>query len=100
MSNNEFTCARAECGTVAKRSTHNQKYCSHECCRVETNRKIMEKYHKKVSIRKGLKRTCASCQTTSLSRYNDGDFCSACVKKDRQTSDASLNGVLNSLVLL
>lgn len=75
-------CARAECGKEFSKTTHNQKYCSNECCRIETNRKIMEKYHERAAIKRGKKRACRSCGT-ALSRYNDSDSCGACETRKR-----------------
>ena len=76
-------CARAECGKEFHKTTHNQKYCTNECCRIETNRKIMEKYHERAAIRKGKKRSCNDCGT-SLSRYNEGKICGACETRKRE----------------
>lgn len=78
----EFTCARSECGNKSVKVTHNQKYCSNECCRIETNRKIMEKYHERAAIRRGKKRSCKACGS-SLSRYNEGKICGSCETKKR-----------------
>lgn len=59
--------------------THNQKYCSDECCRIATNKKIMEKYYEKKAIRSGQKRYCKKCKS-SLSRYNSSSICAMCEK--------------------
>lgn len=75
-------CARAECGKVFIKVTHNQKYCTNECCRVETNRKIMEKYHERAAIRRGKKRVCRTCETP-LSRYNENKICGSCETRKR-----------------
>lgn len=80
---NKFVCARVECSEVSYKVTHNQKYCSNECCRIETNRKIMEKYHERAAIRRGKKRECHMCGT-SLSRYNDGKICGGCETRKRK----------------
>jgi hypothetical protein len=34
-----------ECKNDFEFKTHNQKYCSQQCCRVATNKRIMEKYY-------------------------------------------------------
>lgn len=70
-------CAREECGKEFTKVTHNQKYCTNECCRIETNRKIMEQYHERAAIKNGKPRACAGCGT-SLSRYNSNNVCGAC----------------------
>jgi hypothetical protein len=77
MIGQEFICARQECGAVGIKTTHNQKYCTNECCRIETNRKIKEQYHERAAIKRGKKRACKSCGTP-LSRYNESPVCSAC----------------------
>ena len=38
-------CANKECAINFDAKTHNQKYCSDECCRIATNKRIMEKYY-------------------------------------------------------
>lgn len=84
MINEEFTCARAECGNVGLKATHNQKYCSNECCRIETNRKIMKKYHERAAIKRGKTRLCVKCDT-KLSRYNTSNICGACETTKRKS---------------
>lgn len=78
----EIHCAREECKKPFRKVTHNQKYCSSECCKVETNRKVMENYHRRVAIKKGAKRPCLGCGTI-LSRYNEGDICGSCESAKR-----------------
>jgi hypothetical protein len=81
-------CANKECAKEFDAKTHNQKYCCDECCRVATNKKIMEKYYEKKAIRSGAKRECRSCRSR-LSRYNQSSVCSKCEKnsaiKNRST---------------
>ena len=45
-------CAREECGIEFEQKTHNQKYCSDECCRIATNKRIMDKYYKKKQLKR------------------------------------------------
>jgi len=75
-------CANKEClnGKEFTPKTHNQKYCSDECCRIATNRRIMEKYYEKKAIRRGAKRLCKKCDSR-LSRYNESNICASCQKK-------------------
>lgn len=73
-------CANKECSKDFEPKTHNQKYCTDECCRVATNRRIMEKYYEKKAIRNGAARECKKCGS-QLSRYNDTQFCSGCQKR-------------------
>jgi len=81
-------CANKECAKEFDAKTHNQKYCCDECCRVATNKKIMEKYYEKKAIRSGAKRECKVCKSR-LSRYNQSNVCSKCEKnsaiKNRST---------------
>lgn len=87
----EQKCARGECNLPFVKVTHNQKYCTNECCRIETNRKIMEKYHERAAIKRGKKRSCSDCGT-SLSRYNEGKVCGACEtrRRDEHVGEAAL----------
>jgi len=72
-------CFNSECAKDFTPKTHNQKYCSDECCRIATNRRIMEKYYEKKAIKNGAPRICKTCKT-KLSRYNQNDICSTCEK--------------------
>ena len=72
-------CANKTCLKEFEPKTHNQKYCTDECCRVATNRRIMEKYYEKKAIRNGAARPCSRC-STQLSRYNSSELCSTCEK--------------------
>lgn len=73
-------CANKECGKKFKPKTHNQKYCCDECCRVATNKRIMEKYYEKKAIRNGALRPCKVCGGM-LSRYNMDATCLTCENK-------------------
>lgn len=88
-------CANDGCDNIFSAKTHNQKYCSDECCRLATNRRIMEKYYEKQAQRQGKTRHCKTCKKTKLSRYNDTQICSPCKKK--RTSEAN-ESVLNMLL--
>lgn len=70
----------AECGQEFEFKTHNQKYCSGECCRVATNKRIMQKYYEKKERLSGKERICSTCNSI-LSRYNDADTCVICDMK-------------------
>lgn len=72
-------CANKDCSKEFDAKTHNQKYCCDECCRIATNKKIMEKYYEKKAIRSGAKRECRKCGLR-LSRYNQLSVCSRCEK--------------------
>jgi len=89
-------CANKECSKEFEAKTHNQKYCSDECCRIATNRRIMEKYYEKKAIRNGIYRQCTKC-STKLSRYNQSSVCSTCEKKDTITNKSKLLGMINEI---
>lgn len=91
----ERICAYTECGADFTAKTHNQRYCSDECCRLATNKRIMEKYYQRKERRKGGRRVCVSTDcSTILNRYNDSEICSLCLaKKDTQTKDFISNMV-------
>lgn len=73
------TCAYAECGQEFEAKTHNQRYCSDDCCRKATNARLMEQYYEKKARLKGHIRVCATpdCGTV-LSRYNNSKTCLKC----------------------
>ena len=83
-------CARPECQVEFTPKTHNQKYCGAECCSIETNRRIMERYYTRRDQRMGKVRWCGSCTTTQLSRYNDSNICGACQRREQEDSRASV----------
>ena len=70
-------CEYEECNNQFEPKTHNQKYCSDECCRTATNLKIKEKYYEKKARLSGKKRFCKKCNA-ELSMYNESYFCSKC----------------------
>lgn len=74
------TCA--ECQNDFEFKTHNQKYCSNECCRIATNKRIMEKYYQKRARLRGETRLC-DCDAP-LSRYNPDDTCEMCQNLKRK----------------
>lgn len=71
-------CERPECARVYQPKTHNQKYCNPDCCKVATNRRVMEKYYEKQAKRRGKERRCLECNRTKLSRYNETTICGPC----------------------
>lgn len=80
----EYVCAYSECNNKFVKSTHNQKYCSDECCRTATNLKIKERYYENKARLGGKKRVCkAQGCTTQLSRYNEEPICTKCASKDK-----------------
>lgn len=89
-------CSNKECAKDFDAKTHNQKYCSDECCRVATNRRIMEKYYEKKAIRNGAYRGCSKCKT-KLSRYNQSNMCAACEKKTDTNNKNKLIGMIDDI---
>jgi len=72
-------CAYDQCDNEFTPKTHNQKYCSDECCRIATNQKLKEQYYDKKARLAGKKRICKTKNCgTSLSRYNEDMICSKC----------------------
>jgi hypothetical protein len=74
-------CGNKDCAIEFEPKTHNQKYHNDECCRIATNKKIMEKYYEKKAIRSGAIRECRYCKAR-LSRYNQSTVCSKCEKNN------------------
>ena len=89
-------CSNKECAKEFEPKTHNQKYCTDECCRVATNRRIMEKYYEKKAIRNGAKRGCKNCKS-QLSRYNESDICAACSKKVDISKRSRIIGMIDEI---
>lgn len=89
-------CGNKDCAKEFNAKTHNQKYCSDECCRVATNKRIMEKYYEKKAIRNGAFRGCKKCKV-KLSRYNQTDLCTVCEKKINLTNKESLLGMIDEI---
>ena len=89
-------CSNKECKLKFDAKTHNQKYCSDECCRIATNKRIMEKYYEKKAIKNGASRVCSTCKL-QLSRYNSGDICSSCEKRMQVDSKNMMMDILNEI---
>ena len=88
-------CSNKECAKEFEAKTHNQKYCSDNCCRVATNMRIMEKYYEKKAIRNGAKRVC-KCGS-KLSRYNQSNVCAICEKNKGLKNKEKLLGLVNDI---
>jgi hypothetical protein len=89
-------CSNSECAKDFEAKTHNQKYCSDECCRVATNKRIMEKYYEKKAIKNGALRKCKKC-SIKLSRYNQNNICSSCEKNINLKNKNNLLGMLDEI---
>jgi len=89
-------CSNESCKKDFTPKTHNQKYCSDECCRVATNKRIMEKYYEKKAIRNGAYRPCKKCNV-QLSRYNKSNLCSSCEKNSSLKNRDKMLGMINDV---
>lgn len=89
-------CAYKECTNEFEPKTHNQKYCSDDCCRTATNLKIKQKYYDKKERLSGKKRICKNkgCKTR-LTRYNPDDTCAVCEAKEKKKIQEQLLGMIN-----
>jgi hypothetical protein len=84
-------CAYEECEKDFEPKTHNQKYCSDECCRIATNEKLKDQYYEKKARLAGKQRICknSGCNVV-LSRYNDGKVCDKCIGKKKEAERKAL----------
>jgi hypothetical protein len=89
-------CSNKECRIEFDAKTHNQKYCSDECCRIATNKRIMEKYYEKKAIKNGALRICSSCKA-KLSRYNQSDLCASCERSTQVKSKNMIMEIINEI---
>ena len=89
----------AECQQDFEFKTHNQKYCSNQCCRIATNKRIMQKYYEKRERLSGKERLC-KCGAP-LSKYTPGDTCSLCELRDNKekinTAKESIENIITGL---
>lgn len=74
----EKVCANDNCSNVFVPKTYNGVYCSSECRKIFTNKKLLDKYHTNKN-NKFKKKVCANngC-TTILSSYNKEKICEQC----------------------
>lgn len=86
-----------QCGNQFAFKTHNQKYCSKECCRLATNKKIMAKYYSKKERLAGAVRLCDDCGS-QLSRYNSDAICSFCQEKRRKNKANIVMGDIENVI--
>lgn len=91
-------CSNKECLSEFSPKTHNQIYCSDECCKVVTNKKIMDRYYAKKARRNGTDRRCSECGKDLLSRYSDNEICSLCVEKQHKSQLNQLNNRLANVI--
>ncbi len=84
------------CGDPFESNKKNQKYCTPSCCRLATNKKIMEKYYENKKRLGGEKRYCYCGQL--LSRYNENVICYQCEKSEKDNSRENILEVIANVV--
>lgn len=91
-------CAYEECNNEFNPKTHNQKYCSDECCRTATNQKLKEAYYEKKARLAGKERICktSGCNVV-LSRYNEGRICDKCQGAEKEKERKALVEMVRSV---
>jgi hypothetical protein len=84
-------CAREGCGQEFSPTTHNNIFCSDECCKIATLEKARRLSQDKRDRLSGKKRTCSSKDCNGiLSRYNETNVCELCKIKEASKQRASL----------
>jgi hypothetical protein len=74
----EVVCKNEECNKSFITKKYNAVFCSKECRRLVTNKKLLDKYYENKS-NKFKKRICKTKNcTTILSSYNKEDICEPC----------------------
>lgn len=86
----------ANCTSPFESNKKNQKYCTPACCRLATNKKIMEKYYENKKRLSGYKRYCDCGQL--LSRYNENSQCYECIQKESVDNRDNILEVINSVI--
>lgn len=86
----------ANCGKKFESNKKNQKYCTPSCCRIATNKKIMDRYYEKKARLSGQKRYCSCGQL--LSRYNDSELCFVCIEKEKESNNSKISEVIGNVV--
>ena len=89
-------CSNKGCDNEFTAKTHNQKYCSDECCKTATNIKIKEKYYYKKARLSGQKFVCKSrgCKQV-LNRFTTEEICEVCKSKEKEQERQNLLDMLN-----
>jgi len=86
----------AHCDLEFSSTKKNQKYCTPACCRLATNKKIMEKYYKNKKRLSGEKRYCECGQL--LSRYNEELICFYCSSKKKEEKRDKIIEVIYNVI--
>jgi hypothetical protein len=91
-------CAYAECDNKFEPKTHNQKYCSDECCKIATNLKIKEKYYYKKARSAGVKFRCSTKNCNQiLSKFTTDLICENCKAKQKAKDRKEILDILNGI---
>lgn len=91
-------CAYSECKKEFTPKTHNQKYCSDECCRIATNEKLKQQYYEKKARLAGALRICKNTGcNTKLSPYNADKVCTKCVAQEKSRERKALLEMLRDV---
>lgn len=89
-------CSNESCNNEFTAKTHNQKYCSDECCKIATNIKIKEKYIYKKARLSGQKFICKNIGCNQvLNRFTNNNICEVCKAKERNQERKKLLDMLN-----
>lgn len=93
-------CAYEECGKEFDPKTHNQKYCSDECCRIATNQKLKDAYYEKKARLSGVVFRCKNrgC-SNELSRYSSEKICATCQSKEKSKEKNAIIDMLKNVGL-
>lgn len=86
-----------ECQKDFEFKTHNQKYCSNQCCRVSTNKRIMQKYYEKRERLAGKERLCRDC-LAPLSRHNPLEVCAMCESAEVKNNTGKVIGDIRNVI--
>ena len=92
-------CSYKECKKDFEPKTHNQKYCSDECCRISTNEKLKDAYYEKKARLSGKERKCKTkdCEVI-LSRYNETNICDKCMGASKAAEKKIIIEMLNNVI--
>lgn len=88
-------CQNDECEQDFERKKHNQIYCSDECRRVATNKRLMERYYeRKDRLARKLEHSVYCKCGTIISRYNESGRCFNCLQNGNVDNAALLTQIL------
>ena len=82
------------CDNLFQARTHNQKFCSPECTRIQTNANLMEKYYDNQRRKRGEVRICEKCNFTKLSRWNPERVCGTCAVQRERDRDIAAQEIM------